>query len=494
MRVTLILLLLTLLLGATFALENQTAASTESGEFKVATHPAFPDHALRYQNPTLCDPTVKQISGYLDTDRDSHFFFWFFESRSNPEKDPLVIWLNGGPGCSSMMGLFMELGPCRMRENGSGTDFNKFGWNSNASVIFLDQPLNVGYSYGNSDTSTSLMAAKDVYAFLQLFLKENPKFAKVDFHVAGESYAGHYVPNIGSVIHKSNKGSFESDVLKAQANTLQKINLKSLLIGNGLTDPLVQYKYYEQMGCRNTYRPVLSRTQCARMNQSSPTCSRQISNCYATGDAGTCERATSYCNQVMISPFQSTGKNIYDIRKECTGGGLCYPITDAIESYLNRADVKKAVGAKVSKYESCNFDVYNNFVSAGDWMMPSQRLLPPLLEDGVRILVYADYICNWYGNKAWTLALPWSGNKEFNGAGDKPYGNNVGEVRKTADNRFAFLRVFNAGHMAPYDQPANSLQEATLGFFIAKSGHRHEKITIVVSIDNEKKAKLALLH
>ena len=83
----------------------------------------------------------------MDVDDEKHFYFWFFESRDKPHTDPLVLWLNGGPGCSSLTGLLMELGPCRPTQGGGGTVYNSFSWTERANVIFLDQPVNVGFSY-----------------------------------------------------------------------------------------------------------------------------------------------------------------------------------------------------------------------------------------------------------------------------------------------------------------------------------------------------------
>jgi len=113
----------------------------------------------------------------------------FFESRNDPKNDPVVLWLNGGPGCSSLTGLFMELGPASIDKN-IKVVHNPASWNSNASVIFLDQPVNVGYSYSDSPVSTTQAAGKDVYAFLTMFFDKFPEYASQDFHITGESYAG----------------------------------------------------------------------------------------------------------------------------------------------------------------------------------------------------------------------------------------------------------------------------------------------------------------
>jgi hypothetical protein len=103
-----------------------------------------------------------------------------------------------GPGCSSLTGLFMELGPSRINKEGTKPIHNPYSWNNNASVIFLDQPLNVGYSYGDESVSDTVAASKDVYALLVLFFKQFPEYKDLEFHIAGESYAGHYIPVFAS--------------------------------------------------------------------------------------------------------------------------------------------------------------------------------------------------------------------------------------------------------------------------------------------------------
>jgi hypothetical protein len=134
----------------------------------------------------LCDSSSKSYSGYLDISDDAHLFYWFFESRSaSPEKDPLVLWLNGGPGCSSTTGLLFELGPCRIADEGKNTTYNPYSWTESANVIFLDSPVQVGYSYGSKTVSNSQDTAEDVYSFLQLFYEKFPKFKDVDFHISG---------------------------------------------------------------------------------------------------------------------------------------------------------------------------------------------------------------------------------------------------------------------------------------------------------------------
>lgn len=392
---------------------------------------------------------VKQYSGYLDNEEDDkHLFYWFFESRNDPKNDPVVLWLNGGPGCSSLTGLFMELGPSSINKK-IETKFNPSSWNSNASVIFLDQPVNVGYSYSGGSVSNTVAAGKDVYALLTLFFKQFPEYAKQPFHISGESYAGHYIP------------VFASEIL---SHKKRNINLQSVLIGNGLTDGYTQYDYYRPMACGEGGWPaVLDSTECASMDNSLPRCKSLIENCYKSESVWSCVPASIYCNNAMIGPYQKSGRNPYDVRKDCSGNSLCYDELDWIQEYLNRKDVMKALGAEVSSYDSCNFDINRNFLFQGDWMKPFHRLVPGILKE-IPVLIYAgdaDFICNWLGNLGWTNELEWSGQKDYQSAELKDFkllddGSKIGSVKSSGN--FTFMRLHAGGHMVPYDQPVASLE------------------------------------
>ena len=304
----------------------------------------------------------------------NHSRLGFFESRNDPKNDPVVLWINGGPGCSSLTGLFLELGPASIDKSGNLVH-NQYSWNNNASVIFLDQPVNTGLSYSGTSVSDTVAAGKDVYALLTLFFKQYPEYAQQDFHIAGESYAGHYIP------------VFTSEILSHKKNN---INLKSVLIGNGLVDGLTQYEHYRPMACgAGGWPAVLSESECQGMDNALPRCQSLIEGCYSSESVWSCVPASIYCNNAIIGPYQRTGQNPYDVRVKCTdSGSLCYEQIGWITKWMNQPKVLEALGAEVDSYDSCNFDVNRNFLFAGDWMQPFHRLVPGILEK-IPMLIYA---------------------------------------------------------------------------------------------------------
>lgn len=338
-----------------------------------------------------------------------------------------------------MIGLLDELGPAKIPNRDLKPVRNPYSWNNNASVIFIDQPVNTGFSYSSQAVSTTAAASKDIYALLTLFFTQFPQYAKQDFHISGESYAGHYIP------------IFSQEILSHKD---RNINLKSALIGNGLTDPLTQYKYYRPMACgEGGYPSVLSKSDCQTMDNALPRCQSLIKSCYDKGDARTCASATSNCNNAMFGTFQRSGKDVYDIRQNEGTGTPSYS-----SQFLNSEKVKQALGVEVDRFDSCNGGINGNFVSAGDWMLPIHRSIPKILEQ-IPVLIYAgdaDFICNWLGNRAWTNALEWPGKDAFSKAKVQPLRSATGKADygnvKTAKN-FAFMQIYQAGHMVPADQP-----------------------------------------
>ncbi|KAH0584572.1 hypothetical protein H2248_010105 [Termitomyces sp. 'cryptogamus'] len=440
--------------------------------YEIVTIPHFESHQLRVTEPNLCDTSVKQYSGYLDVADDKHLFFWFFESRSSPAHAPLVLWLNGGPGCSSSTGLLFELGPCSIANEGKNTTLNPHSWNNNANIIFLDQPVNVGYSYADDGTtvSTSPVAGKDVYAFLQLFLNRFPEYSTQPFHIAAESYGGTYAPNFANVIYKENKR-----VDFAPVPQLKHINLASVVLANGLTDPYIQFASIPDYVCEGPY-PLYddpNGPECQALRAKIPTCQRLIKACYNFDSRFTCVPSVLYCNTVFASLMQ-LGRNPYDVRRECDrtkDGDLCYKQMSWIDTWMNNPKNKAALGVNPDQtFASCNMEVNRAFTMQGDGMHNSARLLPELVNDGVRLLVYAgnaDMMCNFIGNERWVEQLETKFLPEFSATKAVPWitsksGKIAGEVRSAGGAGFTagnvtFVTVFEAGHMVPYDQSESAL-------------------------------------
>ncbi|ONM36649.1 Serine carboxypeptidase-like 27 [Zea mays] len=155
-----------------------------------------------------------QYSGYVTVNpaRGRALFYWLVEAvpAAGPIA-PLVLWLNGGPGCSSVgYGASEEVGPFRIRPDGQTLYLNPNSWNKAANLLFLESPAGVGFSYSNSSldlyTAGDAKTALDAYAFLVNWLERFPQYKYREFYIAGESYAGHYVPQLAQLIYEKNKG------------------------------------------------------------------------------------------------------------------------------------------------------------------------------------------------------------------------------------------------------------------------------------------------
>lgn len=192
--------------------------------------------------PTLKGNNVESYAGYATVNKtcDSNLFFWFFPAENNPKSAPVSIWLQGGPGASSLYGLFLEHGPYFLKPNNK-LSLRKYSWTKLASMLYIDNPVGTGFSYAKSLDCYSKdeeEVGKNLLSAVKQILRVFPELSSNPLYVTGESYAGKYVPALAHAIHHDNDQTF-------------KINLQGLALGNGLVDPYNQLhysQYLEQLG------------------------------------------------------------------------------------------------------------------------------------------------------------------------------------------------------------------------------------------------------
>lgn len=457
---------------------------------------------IRYKEPGLegvCEttPGVNSYSGYVDLAPDAHTFFWFFEARNNPAEAPLTLWLNGGPGSDSLIGLFEELGPCNITED-LESKVNPYSWTEVSNMLFISQPLGVGFSYSESEPGTlnpytgevenstygvdgrypvinateldtTDLAAVATWHVLQGFLANLPQLdskvgsAKKTFNLWTESYGGHYGPAFYNYFYDQN------EMIKNGTTNGTELTFDTLGIINGILDLYTQAPYYPEFTQHNTYGiQLVNETVYDYMKfacfMPDIGCLDQVAACRQVNrstEVGQlyCQQATDQCRTNVEEPYyEFGGRGVYDIR---------HPYDDPtppsyFNDYLNKASVQNAIGVNLN-YTQSNNDVAYAFANTGDFAYPN--FIPDLemiLNNSVRVsLIYgdADYICNWFGGQAVSLAVNYTHKSEFAAAGYTPFlvdGDEYGEVREYGN--FSFLRIYEAGHEVPFYQPLASLE------------------------------------
>jgi carboxypeptidase C (cathepsin A) len=260
-------------------------------------------------------------SGYLNTmDSGRKLHYIFLPSQNNPSKDPLVLWLNGGPGCSSMLGYLMENGPVVLDDYDDKWKENKYSWNKFVNMLYIEAPAGVGFSYFTNpdDIKTDdKKTSEDNERALVNFFEKFPEFQSNDFYISGESYAGVYVPWLAkTIIQKKSKG----------------VNLKGIIVGNGVTDmasdmdsSLVQFAYDHYLYPEETYKQY--HAECGESSFSRDS------------------KVTKACNKVRQSIKDSIqGLNIYDIYRPC-------PPKDLIKSPSSYQDITISSLRKIQRIQ-----------------------------------------------------------------------------------------------------------------------------------------------
>jgi carboxypeptidase C (cathepsin A) len=231
----------------------------------------------------------------------------FFEARQNPSTAPLAAWFNGGPGCSSMIGLFQENGPCKFNVGASNTSpvNNTHSFNNYANMLYVDQPIGVGFSYGTDPVDSTVTAAPLVWKLIQAFYASFPQYKSRDFGIFTESYGGHYGPEFAKYILDQNT-----------ANAGEKINLVALGVNNGWFDAQIQEAAYITYAHNNTYKKIITDSQyTSYTNAYNSKCKPALDACVSTGTNSACENADSACYSAVEGPISNAADfDVYDVR------------------------------------------------------------------------------------------------------------------------------------------------------------------------------------
>lgn len=443
----------------------------------------------------ICEqnPNVKSFSGYADVAEDQHSFFWFFEAREvDPREAPLTIWINGGPGSSSMIGLFEELGPCRVDNVGAVYD-NPHSWSRASNLLFVDQPTQVGFSYsvpvpgivsddtgeiivlpnntcpGNANgtcgtyslpyanltANSTVNAAPNMWRTLQGFMGAFPQYARDGVHFATESYGGHYGPIFNDYFIKQNEKN-----ITGAAN----IDLRSVLIGNGWVHPITHYQafYNFTVSPGNTYdfSPYNKTIQDKLFdNLYGPgKCVDGLEECARNGDDKQCRTADGFCaDNVEAFLGRYANRDEYDIR-ELNPDPFPYGF---YRDYLNRVDVLDAIGA-FTNFTGYSAAVGAAFGSTGDdgRAVGTIEALQDLVKHDINVALYAgdaDYNCNWLGFQKIAEMVDAPG---WSRAGFADLATSDGKVHAQVkqSRQFSFTRFYESGHEVPFYQPLASLE------------------------------------
>ncbi|KAF5939517.1 hypothetical protein HYC85_023776 [Camellia sinensis] len=356
--------------------------------------------------------TFRQYAGYV-TVNETHgraLFYWFFEATKKPENKPLLLWLNGGPGCSSIgYGAAEELGPFFPQKDTPELKFNNRTWNK----------------------------AKDSYNFLVNWFRRFPQFKSHEFYIAGESYAGHYVPELAEQIFDNNKNGPKDDY----------INLKGFMVGNALLDDetdqrgMIDYAWDHAVISDRLYADVKSKCNFSDPNLPND-CHNSLNKYFDV-----------YKIIDMYSLYSPTCEGWH---QKPAGYDPC--LSDYTEAYLNRADVQQALHANVTKipypWTHCN----DNITFWSDAPFSILPIIKKLIAGGVRVWVYSGdtdgripvtatrYTLRKLGLNTIEEWTPWYTNNRQVGGWTIEY------------EGLMFVTIRGAGHEVPSFKPVQALQ------------------------------------
>ena len=371
-------------------------------------------------------------------------YYMLFPPRNTVANTPLIIWLSGGPGCSSAFSSIYENGPMFIDKDGNAQP-NPYSWNDKAWTLYIDQPLGTGYGHSSQRDIPELEdeVADKFFTFLKTFYDLHPELKPLRLFIGGFSYGGHYVPAIANKLYFYNNNFF---------------NLQGIMIGNGWTSPATQQSSYIDFAAKYD----LTKDDPTLLNKLRPLF-KICENGAALNPIAGKNIQVDFCLNLfeLLSTDPKTGKkrwSVYNFNEPCYGPS-CVDAGKEV-AWLNDPLVQKELGVDTPIVIWSDY-VYKKMIRM-DFLTDAGLYLTDLLNSGLKVLAYngdVDVICNYMSGEVWTNNLKWKNQEAFKAA---PYTDAVlpnktvyGKV-KTVDN-LSYMTINQAGHFVPHDKPAEAL-------------------------------------
>jgi vitellogenic carboxypeptidase-like protein len=450
---------MTFLLCFSFALAQVAAGSAGSPVFITDLLPRAED----VQAATKVDlsglgwnGTNEMYSGFITINKElgKNTFFWYSSSLDGNKDAPLLVWLQGGPGASSLFGMFTEIGPFNINTDGK-IEARQVNWNQHHHLLFLDNPVGTGFSFTESVAGFATdqkTVGSDLHAALLQFFEAFPMLRKNDLYITGESYAGKYVPACGYTIHIKNK----------QALAHNYMNLKGISIGDGAMDPAKQFDGFSDLLWN---LGMVDETERKQFKTYEATIQQKLK-------AGDNVGAFHVFDEMLNGDFYPYGTYYANV----TGMTSNYfnfelapdatPLGGDFVEWLKKPEVRAQIHVGDRSYAPANSTVEVHLVE--DWMRGVVDMLVPLLEN-YKVLIYSgqnDVILGPPLTEQFLWDLDWSGRAAYQQAKKavwrlktKGQGSQLPDVAGYTRRVGNFVQavVRGAGHMVPGDQPERAL-------------------------------------
>jgi carboxypeptidase C (cathepsin A) len=380
------------------------------------------------------------IVGYLPTyfqstlNNEAGLFFWYVQQESPKANAPIILWFNGGPGAASTYGFFMENGPFSINQKGKLLP-RADSWNKVGDYMIIDQPAGVGYSYGEGSYQSEEEAMDQLTFAVSAFFEQHPEFANKPLYLAGESYAGKYIPQLAVRLLRQKKPFIPK--------------LEGLFIGDPWVNPRLQqkanmdYAYYHGLIDQSARKKVVELyDQCVKEIDKQKPSSRLANQ--------TCVKIQEFIQK------ESGNLNLANVQKGVE------PSDRPMVTYLNNPKVRQSlrINPLVKSYNTFNASAARTLEIGEQDSLAG--LYPQILAAGVKVLIFNGIEdgkdSNFLSSDLWLGDLSWPGKAAFANAATCVW-RDAHEVHGYIKNAFGLtqVKIRGAGHLAPIDQPTRVL-------------------------------------